>query len=197
FLQGTPASLQLLVDAGWRPPKGIRIVSGGEALSWTLAGKLLPNVGAIFNGYGPTEATIHSTVWKLVPHDGPMLIGRPLANTTAYILDSRMRPVPPGVVGEIYHGGDCLSLGYLHQPELTEKVFLPNPFPGTPGTHLYKTGDLGRYRRDGNIECLGRSDQQVKIRGFRIEPGEVETVLLQHPAVAGAVVKAWADANGR
>jgi amino acid adenylation domain-containing protein len=197
LMQGTPATWQLLLDAGWQGGSGLKVVCGGEALSWTLATRLLETCGALWNGYGPTETTIYSVMWKVEPSEGPMLIGRPVANTQAYILDSRLRPVPQGVVGELYLGGDGLMSGYLKQPELSATVLLPNPFPGTPGTRIYKTGDLARYRRDGRIEFLGRSDQQVKIRGFRIEPGEVEAALMEDPSILAAVVTAWEDTTNR
>ena len=115
-------------------------------------------------------------------------IGRPIANTQIYILDSHMQPVPIGVPGELYIGGDGLARGYLNRPELTAEKFVPNPFSNDPGARLYRTGDRARYRPDGNIEFLGRVDNQVKIRGHRIELGEIETVLNQHPSVKETVV---------
>ena len=116
-----------------------------------------------------------------------MTIGRPIANTQIYILNSCLRPVPIGVQGELYIGGVGVARGYLNRPQLTAEKFLPDPFSTAPEARLYRTGDLARYRPDGNIEFLGRADDQVKIRGFRIELGEVEAALGQHPAVREAV----------
>jgi acyl carrier protein len=123
-------------------------------------------------------------------------IGRPIANTQVYILDRHLQPVPIGIPGELYIGGDGLARGYLNQPELTAEKFIKDPFSHEPGARLYKTGDLVRYLRDGNIEFLGRRDHQVKIRGFRVEPGEIETILAQHPAVRENVVLGREDTPG-
>jgi acyl carrier protein len=117
-------------------------------------------------------------------------LGRPLPNTQVYVLDRNLRPVPVGVPGELHIGGRCLARGYIDRPEATAEKFVPNPFGNEPGSRLYKTGDVGRYLSDGNIEFLGRTDHQVKIRGFRIEPGEIESALAQHPAVREALVVA-------
>ncbi|WP_047686515.1 AMP-binding protein, partial [Xenorhabdus sp. NBAII XenSa04] len=117
-------------------------------------------------------------------------IGRPIANTRIYLLDSHGQPVPLGAIGEIYVGGDGVACGYLNRPELTVQRFLIDPFSDNPDARLYRTGDLARYRPDGNLEFLGRNDQQVKIRGFRIEPGEIEARLAEYPAVREAVVLA-------
>ena len=156
----------------------------------------------LINAYGPTETTITATAFEVAPQlrEPSALrripIGRPLTNRETYILNKYGDPVPVGVPGELYIGGDCLARGYLKRPELTAENFVPNPFSGEPGTRLYKTGDLARYLSDGNIEFLGRIDDQVKIRGFRIELGEIEAALHQHPSVRETVVLAWETGSG-
>jgi amino acid adenylation domain-containing protein len=146
----------------------------------------------LVNAYGPTETTITATVFDVASGEGfrRIPIGRPLTNRETYILNQHGNPVPLGVAGELYIGGDCLARGYLNRADLTAENFVPNPFSGEPGARLYKTGDRARYLSDGNIEFLDRIDQQVKIRGFRVELGEIESVLRQHPAVREAVVVA-------
>ncbi|HQV93621.1 MAG TPA: amino acid adenylation domain-containing protein, partial [Anaerolineales bacterium] len=198
FMQATPASWRLLLEAGWKGKPDLKILCGGEALTNDLAEKLLARGAGLWNVYGPTETTIWSTIYKVdsiqagVSNTVP--IGRPIANTQIYILDSMLQPVPVGVIGDLYIGGDGVSRGYLNRPELTAERFLPhpNPLPQGEGT-LYKTGDLARYLADGNIEFFGRSDQQVKVRGYRIETGEIEVALMSHPSVKQAVVVAWKE----
>jgi amino acid adenylation domain-containing protein len=162
------------------------IISAGEACSTHIVRRWASG-RRFFNAYGPTEATVWSTVAELSDNSEKPSIGRPIANTQVYILDSHLRPVPIGVPGELYIGGDGLARGYLNQPELTTFAFIPNPFSDKQGARLYKTGDLAHYRPDCNIEFLGRIDEQVKIRGFRIELGEIEALLNQHPAVREAI----------
>ena len=144
--------------------------------------------GEVWNLYGPSETTIWSTIHKVESGRGPVPIGRPIANTQMYILDAHLRPVPIGVHGELCIGGDGLARGYLNRPELTEEKFIRNPFSNQPDSRLYRTGDRARYRADGNIEFLGRTDNQVKIRGHRIELGEIESALNQHPGVKDSVI---------
>ncbi|MBE9209298.1 amino acid adenylation domain-containing protein [Nostoc sp. LEGE 06077] len=146
---------------------------------------------SLYNEYGPTEATVWSSVYLCQSHELTQIpIGHPISNTQIYILDTKLSPVPIGVPGEIYIGGDGISLGYLNQPELTAEKFINNPFSQELNARLYKTGDLAQYRADGNIEFLGRIDRQVKIRGYRIEIGEIESALKQHPTVREVVVVA-------
>ncbi len=155
----------------------------------------LPHV-ALFNEYGPTEATVWCSVHRCDSGDDSVIpIGRPIANTRIYLLDDELNPVPIGAMGEVYVGGEGLARGYLHQSDRTAQRYVPDPF-GQDGERLYRTGDLARYRADGNLEYLGRSDHQVKIRGFRIELGEIESVLLRHAQIAAAVVVAYGDAQG-
>ncbi|MDT7041516.1 non-ribosomal peptide synthetase [Candidatus Nitronereus thalassa] len=187
-MQATPTTWQLLVQAGWMPTKGFRAFCGGEALSRALANQLLAKGVELWNLYGPTETTIWSATHRVVPGDEVVPIGHPIANTQLYILDANLHPVPIGISGELYIGGAGLALGYLNQPDLTSKNFVPNPFRKESKTKLYKTGDLTKYRSDGTIEFLGRLDSQTKIRGFRVELEEIEAVLNSHPLVQVSVV---------
>ncbi|MEU9882143.1 non-ribosomal peptide synthetase [Streptomyces phaeochromogenes] len=156
--------------------------------------ELLPGLRICF-GYGPTEATLYSTAYTdPQPYERSCPIGRPLRGTRLYLLDDRMRPVPVGVPGEVYLGGASLARGYLNRPDLTDELFVPDPF--VPGERLYRTGDLARWLPDGNADYVGRRDDQLKLRGFRIEPGEVEAALLAIPGVREAVVLADRDAPG-
>lgn len=193
-MQATPSTWRLLIESGWKGRTELRILCGGEALSRHLADELLARAGKVWNFYGPTETTIWSTAWRVVP-EAPVAIGRPLANTQLYILDSQLQPVPVGVAGELHIAGAGLARGYLGRPELTAEKFIPNPFHKEMGARLYKTGDFARYLPGGAVECLGRIDRQVKIRGFRIELDEIETALRQHPAIANAVVAAREDST--
>ncbi len=146
--------------------------------------------------YGPTETTIWSTLYQVKEATGSIPVGRPIANTTLYVLDQNRQPVPVGVPGELYIGGDGLAQGYLNRAELTAERFVPHPFSDKPGERRYRTGDLARYLPDGNIEILGRIDHQVKVRGFRIELGEIEAALAGHPAVKENVVIVREDTPG-
>ena len=176
---------------------GVRqLFVGGEPLSVTHVTRalaLLPRTG-IVNGYGPTESTTFACVYRIppdLPADAPTVpIGRPIANTKAYVLDARRRLVPIGVAGELYLGGDGLARGYRGSPERTAEKFLPDFVTGEPGRRLYRTGDRVRFRPDGTIEFLGRLDRQVKIRGFRVEPGEIEHAITGHRGVREAAVLA-------
>jgi amino acid adenylation domain-containing protein len=194
-MQATPATWRLLIDSGWRGARGLKILCGGEALSRELADELLPRCKTLWNMYGPTETTIWSALWK-VEAEGPISIGRPIANTEVYLLDSNLEPVPVGTPGELYIGGHGLARGYLDRPELSAEKFVPHPFDETPGARMHRTGDLARWMRDGRIECLDRIDNQVKIRGFRIDLGEIETALSASFDIDKNVVAARQDASG-
>jgi len=161
-----------------------------------LAGQLLARCASLWNMYGPTETTIWSTIYEVHTAEGIMPIGRPIANTQVYVLDEAQQPVPIGVAGELYIGGDGVAHGYLNRSELTAQKFVPDPFAPGADARMYRTGDLVRYRPDGNLEFLGRIDFQVKVRGFRIELGEIEAVLEQHPGIRQAVVLAREDTPG-
>lgn len=187
-MQATPTTWRLLLESGWPGSPRLKMLSGGEPLPRDLAATLLERSAALWNMYGPTETTIWSTYAAVTSESGPVPVGRPLANTTAYVLDARLNPVPIGATGHLYLAGAGLARGYIRRPALTAERFCPNPFDAGPGSRMYVTGDLARMRPDGSIDVLGRSDQQVKIRGFRIEPGEIEAALLTHPAVRQAAV---------
>lgn len=195
-MQATPATWRILLEVGWQGNGDLKILCGGEAFPPDLAKQLLERCGSLWNMYGPTETTVWSAVYRVRQTDGLLPIGRPIANTSLYILDSHYQPVPTGVPGELYIGGDGLAAGYLNRPELTAEKFVPHIFDDTPGARLYRTGDLARYLPDGNVEFIGRIDHQVKIRGFRIELGEIETVLAQHPAIREVVVIVREDRPG-
>jgi amino acid adenylation domain-containing protein len=196
LLQATPATWRMLLEAAWPGSPGLTMLCGGEALPRELADRLREKGAALWNLYGPTETTIWSSAGKIEPGEGPVPIGRPIANTQLYVLDAHLRPVPVGVAGELYIGGAGLARGYLGRPALTAERFLPDPHAPEPGRRIYRTGDLARWRADGGLECLGRVDHQVKIRGFRIELGEVEAALLRHPEVREAVAVAREDTPG-
>ena len=190
-----PSLLEALLD----DPKVVagntlrRVQCGGEALPATVLERVFGTTRAeVFNLYGPTEATIGATFHRCEPAQptGVIPIGRPIANTQAYVLDRSWEPVPAGVPGELFLGGAGIARGYLNHPGRTAENFIPDSLSGVPGARLYATGDRVRRRTDGTLEFLGRMDEQVKIRGFRIEPGEVEAVLKRHPDVREAVVLA-------
>ncbi|MEW6737365.1 MAG: amino acid adenylation domain-containing protein, partial [Acidobacteriota bacterium] len=176
-----------------------RVICSGEALSYELQQQFLLCLKAeLHNLYGPTEAAIDVTYWACQQenerHSVP--IGYPIANIQTYILDSYLRPVPIGCLGELHIGGAGIARGYHGRAELTAEKFIPNPFSHEPGARLYRTGDLVRYWPSGEIDFLGRIDRQVKIRGFRVELGEIEVLLREHPAVREAIVTAQQDQLG-
>lgn len=198
-LQCTPSLANVLVaDAETGAAlRGLRtILVGGEALPPALAADLAGGTGVrLVNMYGPTETTIWSTAWEVSDPAAGITIGRPIGNTTVFVLDERQRPVPVGVPGELYVGGLGTARGYLDRPGLTAQRFLPSPY-GT-GERMYRTGDRVRRLSDGRLEFLGRVDRQVKLGGHRLELGEIESVLRGHPAVQQAAVILHEDGNGR
>ncbi|MER6361658.1 amino acid adenylation domain-containing protein [Kitasatospora sp. NPDC001527] len=195
YLKMTPSHLAALgADAPMERLLPRRaLVLGGEASAWPWAAELAA-LGrcAVFNHYGPTEATVGVTVHEVTAEaagPGSTPIGTPLAGARCHVLDTAGQPVPPGVTGELYLGGDRLARGYLGRPDLTAERFVDDPF-GAPGDRLYRTGDLARWRTDGTLDYLGRADDQIKVRGYRVEPGEVEAALTALPGITQAVVLA-------
>lgn len=193
-MQATPATWSALLGSGWKGSRGLRALCGGEVLSRTLADKLLAAGLQLWNVYGPTETTVWSTVSRVEPGTGPVPVGRPIANTIAYVLDSRQQPVPVGVPGELYLGGAGLARGYRNAPELTSEKFVSAPC--ADGVRLYRTGDDAVFRSTGSLELLGRRDNQVKIRGHRVELEDVEASLAAYPVIAAVAAKAWPDQFG-
>jgi amino acid adenylation domain-containing protein len=192
-----PAAAAELLRLGKLPASLQSLGLGGEALAPALARALHAEGGMerVENLYGPTEDTTYST-WWIVPADArKVLVGRPVANTRAYVLDAHLRPVPAGAPGELYLAGAGLSRGYAGKPAATAERFLPDPF-GPAGGRMYRTGDLARWTNTGELEYLGRRDFQVKVRGFRIELGEIEEVLASHPALRQAAVRGWTAEGG-
>ncbi|PEW10111.1 non-ribosomal peptide synthetase [Bacillus cereus] len=185
IMQATPVTWNALFLIGWRNEEKIKILCGGEALPKKLKQYFIETDSEVWNMFGPTETTIWSTV-KQVKGNGPVTIGKPIANTQTYILNKHMMPVPIGVPGELYIGGEGIAKGYLNLPTLTEERFIDNPFH--PGTKLYKTGDSARWLTCGDIEFLGRIDNQVKMHGFRIELDEIEAKLNMYPEIQESAV---------
>jgi amino acid adenylation domain-containing protein len=195
FIDATPSTWRLLLASGWKGAKELRAICTGEPLPPDLGRELIPRVGELWNGYGPTETTVWSSFHRVTSIDGPVPIGHPIANTQIHVLDPKLRPLPIGAIGELLIGGDGVTLGYLNRSELTAEKFVPDLQRGA-GSLWYKTGDLGRWRMNGTLECLGRSDHQVKVRGYRIELGEIEANLTRHPTVATALVITREDQPG-
>ena len=200
LLQATPATWRLLIQSDWSGKEDLKVLCGGEPMPADLVAPLLDRCAELWNMYGPTETTVWSAVYKIENADDPILIGKPIGNTQIYVLDGSGREVPVGCEGEVFIGGAGVTLGYRNQPEMTAERFVGNryrnPFADYVSDKLYKTGDLGRYRFDGNIQFLRRNDKQVKIRGFRIELEEIEQHIKSHPAVAQNVVIVREDSPG-
>jgi amino acid adenylation domain-containing protein len=187
-----PSTLSRFLDGITAPSRlKLRVACcGGEVLAPALARRFMAHTGAhLYNVYGPTEASIFATAWKCSLQDGdvPLPLGRPIDDTRIYVLDRQLRPMPMGIAGDIYIGGDTLARGYLHRPELDEQSFLADPF--REGGRMYRTGDRGWLGIEGNLHFIGRSDRQVKLRGYRIELGEIEATCLLAPGVTQAAAK--------
>ena len=199
LINTVPSAVKALLDER-AIPASVRIINlAGEPLPETLVRDIYRNtaVAAVYNLYGPSEDTTYST-FALIGRDrqGPPPIGKPISNGQVYVLDQHLQPVPGGVVGELYVGGDGVARGYWQRPELTAERFIPDPFRNVPGARLYKTGDLARWSADEELDFLGRIDHQVKLRGFRIELGEIQTRLLEMDAINDAIVTVRDDGRG-
>ena len=186
-LQATPATWRLLASSDWEGKRDLKMISGGEALPRDLANQLLPHGKELWNCYGPTETTIYSSVLQIQSRSGVVPLGPPIANTTFYVLDDHGRLLPPGVPGELYIGGTGVSPGYLEPPQNSLRRFLHDPYAGTPGALMFRSGDLVRLLNGDRFEFFGRLDHQVKLRGYRIELGEIEFALRTFPGIQNAV----------
>ncbi len=196
-----PSMLSIFLEAeGLERCRALRrVFASGEALPYDLQQRFFEKLGAeLHNLYGPTEAAVDVTYWACQPDSKETVvpIGKPIANTQIYVLDASLQPVPIGVAGELHIGGIGLARGYLNRPELSAEKFITDPYGREPGARLYKTGDLARFRPDGNVEYLGRIDHQIKLRGFRIELGEIEALLSECPEVRDAAVIVREDVPG-
>ncbi|ASZ13286.1 non-ribosomal peptide synthetase [Chitinophaga pendula] len=191
IMQATPGVWHLLVESGWQGSSESRLITGGEALNSHLAEQLLSRCAALWNMYGPTETTVYATWKKILQPADADLIGTPLTNLWAYILDNERQPTPVGVPGTLFVGGIGLSKGYINNDTLTAEKFITDPY--RPGKIIYNTGDLCEWSADGHIRYWGRRDAQVKIRGFRIEPGEIETVLLKYAGVSHVAIHTFGN----
>nr|WP_294945504.1 amino acid adenylation domain-containing protein [uncultured Mucilaginibacter sp.] len=195
ILQATPYTWRMMLEVNWDEKLPLKVFTGGEALAKDLAAKLIARSKEVWNLYGPTETTIYSVI-KHVTDAEDVTVGWPIDNTQIYVVDEAMNSLTDGDVGEILIGGVGVSRGYLNRHELTAKKFVHNPFSDIPGDKIYRTGDLGKLRPNGELVCLGRIDHQVKVRGYRIELGEIEFHLGKQADVKEAVVIAREDTPG-
>jgi len=192
MMQATPATWRALIESGWKGSTGLKALCAGETLPRELAKGILERSAELWNMYGPTETTVYAAIHRVTSFNRAIPIGRPIANTEIYVVDSRFNLVPMGVAGQVYIGGQGLAKGYRRRLELTRERFLSISKLGK----VYDSGDLARWLPDGTLEYLGRADNQVKIRGFRIELEEIEAALEDHPQVRACAVKAWPDKSG-
>ncbi|AHF17521.1 non-ribosomal peptide synthetase [Niabella soli] len=193
LMQATPYIWQMMLEAGWDTPLPLTIFCGGEAMTNELAGKLSDRCKEVWNMYGPTEATICTTVKKITDKNEPITIGKPIENARVYILDEHLTEVVPGAEGELYIGGAGVTKGYINRPELTAEKFIDDQFSTIPGEKMYRTGDLGRRLKNGDIQFLGRKDNQIKLRGNRIEKEEIEYQLKLQKNIKDAIVTVYED----
>lgn len=187
-MQATPSTWQMLLEIEWEGRSGLTAWCGGEPLSRDLADRLLGLCAGVWNLYGPTETTIWSSRSRVLPGPAPVLIGRPVGNTTLHVLSPHGTPLPPGPAGELYIAGDGLAEGYLDQPDLTAQRFVTVVDERGRKRRAYRTGDIVQRRTDGDVRYVGRADHQLKVRGHRLEPEEIEHALRTHPAVLDSVV---------
>jgi amino acid adenylation domain-containing protein len=195
-MQATPSTWRMLKEAGWKGSQSLRVLCGGEALDGDLADWLAGCCGQVWNMYGPTETTIWSAIKKITETERPVTLGRPIHNTSTYVLDARGQPIPPGTMGQLFIGGQGVAKGYWGRSELTDSRFVANPFAAGP---MYATGDLVRHLASGELEYAGRIDNQVKLHGYRIELGDVEAALQRFEGVEQAVaaVRTFAPGDAR
>ena len=195
-MQATPATWRLMLDAGWTGKPDLKALCGGEAMPRDLAASLVERVAELWNMYGPTETTIWSTVSRIKDTAGPLPIGRPIANTRVYVVEPSGLLAPVGAFGELLIGGEGVARGYWNRPELTAEKFAAITLPDGRSERVYRTGDVVRFRSDGQLEFQGRRDHQVKLRGYRIELGEIEAVLATVAGVKQCVVTIREDEPG-
>jgi thioesterase domain-containing protein/acyl carrier protein len=191
FMQATPVTWRMLMITNWHGNKSLKALCGGEALQQDLGNQLVRHCSEVWNVYGPTETTIWSTLQQVKYHEiaeGYEPIGKAIANTTLYILDNQLNPVPIGVPGELFIGGDGVAKGYYNRPDLTKERFLNNPYAKSSNQRIYRTGDQVKMLHDGTLVYLNRLDNQVKIRGFRIELGEIEAAIARVEGIVQNVV---------
>ncbi|MDB5156759.1 MAG: hypothetical protein JWR50_1466 [Mucilaginibacter sp.] len=193
LMQATPYIWQMMLESGWDTPLPIKAFCGGEAMTNELAGKLLGRCREVWNMYGPTETTICTTVKKITDSKEAITIGRPIDNTGVYILDEHLNKVMPGTEGELYICGIGVTKGYINREELTAEKFVDDKFSPIEGRKMYKTGDLGRLLKNGEIQFIGRKDNQIKLRGYRIEKEEIEYQLKQQENIKDALVTVYED----
>jgi amino acid adenylation domain-containing protein len=195
-LQATPSGWRVLLESGWIGEPRLKMLTAGEPLDRTLAGRLLDRGQSLWNLYGPTEAAIYASGCRITRSDRKITIGKPLPNYGAWVVGPNRKCLPIGAIGELYLSGIGLARGYLNSPELTREKFVANPFGWNAGEIFYKTGDLARILPNGEVELFGRVDHQVKLRGYRIELEEVEALLDRHPLVGRCIVKVVDAAEG-
>jgi amino acid adenylation domain-containing protein len=193
-LQATPVTFRMLLDRGFQPTPGFKMLCGGEAWTTAMAERLLAQGARLWNMYGPTETTVWSSITEIKRSEPRVVIGPPIANTRFYVVDERLQPVPAGTHGELLIGGAGVALGYFQHELLTAEKFLADP--NLPGERMYRTGDEVRRFDDGRLEFIGRLDQQIKLRGYRIELGEIETAMMACDGISGAVAMLRKDNSG-
>lgn len=196
IMQATPATWRMLLQSGWKGGTGLKALVGGEALPKDILPKFLERVDQLWNMYGPTETTVWSTCFLIKNAEDPILIGKPIDNTTVYVVDENGHRAADGQPGELLIGGDGVTRGYYNRPELNQERFIADNFGNQSGARLYRTGDLVKMLADGNLQYINRLDNQIKLRGFRIELGEIEAVIAKHEAVSQCVVVLRNDSAG-